>query len=41
LYLKICHRTNRDKAYMVTKNDDTLLPIEALETNMEEGDMRV
>ena len=33
--------SNRDKAYMVTKNDDTLLPIEALETNMEEGDMRV
>ena len=30
--------SNRDKAYMVTKNDDTLLPIEALETNMEEGD---
>jgi len=33
--------SNRDKAYMVTKNNDTLLPIEALETNMEEGDMRV
>ena len=33
--------SNRDKAYMVTKSDDTLLPIEALDTNMEEGDMRV